>query len=167
MPNWCMNNVTIIVEPAYAEHVKDLLKDDENFFNLNKIHPRPTVTNPTTGQEEAAPNWYEWSIENWGTKWDVDCNEFEEDVVLTSAGEMTMLLYSFDSAWAPPLAAMEKLSVLIPYAFIHIAFDEPGMDFSGAYAWINQQQVFAQDRDFSVANALYQNEATNVLEETM
>jgi hypothetical protein len=48
--------------------------------------------------------WYDFCVNEWGTKWDVggnDCNEPEGDEL-----NITM---DFDSAWAPPLTAYEKL----------------------------------------------------------
>lgn len=50
------------------------------------------------------PTWYEWSIANWGTKWDT------YDVVWrsmkTSSGKVRV---DFNTAWSPPLPAIKAL----------------------------------------------------------
>ena len=71
------------------------------------------------------PNWYDWCVSNWGTKWDVH----DEAPDLYSANGR---LYSFfQSAWAPPIAAFE-------FAErngwkIEASFCEPAVDFIGEY----------------------------------
>ena len=47
-------------------------------------------------------DWYEWKNDNWGTKWIMD---FE---LVDSLNEK--LIYTFDSAWAPPISLLEKIS---------------------------------------------------------
>ena len=47
--------------------------------------------------------WYEWRLENWGTKWDVyetHCNRFDAN---------TLQLY-FYTAWSPPIPIYDKLT---------------------------------------------------------
>lgn len=68
-------------------------------------------------------DWYQWSIENWGCKW--SCAHFSMGITL---GE-----YFFDTAWAPPLALIEELSVRHPEYQISGAYSEPGADFAGKY----------------------------------
>lgn len=70
-------------------------------------------------------NWYDFCIGEWGTKWDVGD---EHGVVAESDHELTV---SFESAWAPPLEAYNKL---LDLGFDVVAFYyEPGMAFAGKY----------------------------------
>jgi hypothetical protein len=72
-------------------------------------------------------NWYDYCVNEWGTKWDVggdDYNEPQQD----SPNKITM---SFDSAWAPPTAAMDKFMDL---GFsVRLYYYESGMCFAGIY----------------------------------
>ena len=47
-------------------------------------------------------DWYEWKNDNWGTKWILDFD------LVDSMNEK--LIYTFDSAWAPPIPLLEKIS---------------------------------------------------------
>jgi hypothetical protein len=69
--------------------------------------------------------WYEHNINEWGTKWDVS----SDNVAIEDANTVTA---SFDSAWAPPVNAYEKLMDL---GFeIEAFYYEPGMAFVGKWA---------------------------------
>jgi hypothetical protein len=68
-------------------------------------------------------NWYDWCVNEWGTKWDVQDEGAEvQDGVLTT---------SFDSAWAPPTQAYGRLEDLGFEVCAH--YYEPGMAFCGTY----------------------------------
>lgn len=72
-------------------------------------------------------NWYDFCVNEWGTKWDIGGNDgteqYEEGADSAS--------FSFDSAWAPPLTAYEKLEDL-GFAVTGYYY-EPGMGFVGVY----------------------------------
>ena len=51
-------------------------------------------------------NWYDFCVNEWGTKWDV---EPYEPITLSENGSATL---ASDSAWAPPVNAYEKLEAL-------------------------------------------------------
>jgi hypothetical protein len=68
--------------------------------------------------------WYDYNVNEWGTKWDVGGDDGLMEMINPNT-----LQASFESAWAPPVAAYEKLCAL---GFIIKAFyDEPGMAFCG------------------------------------
>ena len=62
-----------------------------------------------------ATTWYEWSIANWGTKWNVEEGSLlNEDNILT-----------FDTAWSAPAPIIRKLSENFPsIEFLHEWSDE-------------------------------------------
>ena len=73
------------------------------------------------------PEWYEWRVENWGTKWDVSDVWIGESKVA--------LIYEFETAWAPPLQVISALSERFPNASITISFNEPGMQYKGSITY--------------------------------
>ena len=127
MPNWCNNTLELQHEdPAMIERAKTAFAAGRF---LEEFCPVPASLHIVAGkvgndedahqqalglQEEANlknhgyRNWYDWCVNEWGTKWDVggdDYNEPQQD----NPNKITM---SFDSAWAPPVAAMEKFQDL-------------------------------------------------------
>ena len=89
-----------------------------SFWNIIKpddiqayINDEPTGV-PKDGEEWfTSNNWYDWNVRNWGTKWDVaveNSDEYPETQILDE-GEL-FINYKFDTAWAPPVPAIEKLS---------------------------------------------------------
>lgn len=69
-------------------------------------------------------NWYNWSIANWGTKWQPDvCVDFGD----------TWASANFDTAWSPPEPIYNKLVELFPDLDIMWHYNEPGCCFSGDF----------------------------------
>jgi hypothetical protein len=52
--------------------------------------------------EFGSPTWYEWSIKNWGTKWDASSTQ------LTQRGDM--LIFEFKTAWSAPIPIFEYIA---------------------------------------------------------
>ena len=73
-----------------------------------------------------ADNWYDWSINKWGTKWNSYHDEVEYD------GEES-LVYKFDTAWSPPEPVIHALREKFEDLSISAFFDEPGMQIAGYY----------------------------------
>ena len=59
-----------------------------------------------------AIDWYEWSIQNWGTKWNAHETEIEDNVIW------------FDTAWSPVPELMQKLSSMFPENYFEYDFSE-------------------------------------------
>jgi hypothetical protein len=71
-------------------------------------------------------NWYDYCVNEWGTKWDVG-GEGDQ----SSQDSPTDVRMNFDSAWAPPIAAMEKFQDL---GFkVKLIYWESGMCFCGMF----------------------------------
>jgi hypothetical protein len=71
--------------------------------------------------------WYDYCVNEWGTKWDVGGNDYNEP----QQDSPTKITMAFDSAWAPPCAAMDKL---MDMGFsVRLYYYEPGMCFAGIY----------------------------------
>ena len=140
MPNWCNNGITLRhTDPAMIDRV---IKGKEGL--LMEFMPTPqelidTVAGSfgdTDKQREleaqqaanlakyGAKDWYDWNINNWGTKWDFALENIERQ-------DANTVTAAFDSAWAPPIEAYNKLMAL---GFdIEAMYYEPGMAFVGKY----------------------------------
>ena len=142
MPNWCNNTLTLEHEnPAMVARAKAA------FLNgrlLDEFIPVPADLQIVAGSvgdavEQAKlveqtelnrvthgyGNWYDFCVNEWGTKWDVG----GDDGVLNDIDGG--IIVSFDSAWAPPCAAYEKLHEM---GFKILAmYYEPGMAFAGVW----------------------------------
>ena len=70
-------------------------------------------------EEFGFDSWYEWCVANWGTKW--NCNTNED----------TVLEFSFDSAWSPPIKWLAKVVTDFPTLKFKMHYIEPGCDFCG------------------------------------
>ena len=123
MPNWTENDVTFICKTKEgAEQLKLLLESKREKFDFNNIIPMPIELQGTvSGSENSKPdwqieqskeliekyghdNWYSWSIDKWGTKW----NAVESEVSQTE----NVLTYSFNTAWDAPRQIVETLREL-------------------------------------------------------
>jgi hypothetical protein len=72
-------------------------------------------------------NWYDWHVNNWGTKWDVGGDNYNVDI----GNDGSSMTVSFESAWAPPVAWYEHMQ---EQGFGVIAYYyESGMCFAGKY----------------------------------
>ena len=106
MPNWTANNVLFVGKEKQLKTLKDMLKSDENDFDFNNIVPMPkNIFRGNLGREEEEKygknNWYDWSIANWGTKW----NSVGTRVELKDGS----LYYTFDTAWDCPREIVNAL----------------------------------------------------------
>jgi len=144
MPNWCSNTLEIKGPTKKLEEFSKTIKDGEGFFNtilpLPKQLEETTSTTPKDSNQpliDGANNWYDWRVNNWGTKWDVDgedsfyTNELKDFDTLEDGTERSVLTLAFDTAWSPPEGIFEELS---RQGFgIKAYYYEPGMDFAGRW----------------------------------
>ena len=149
MPNWCNNVVEIShADPAMIERARKAFNDGRL---LNEFIPVPEDLHIVAGsvgakgspeqnaleakekaniEKHGYATWYDFCINEWGTKWDVGADGNEaEDLEPEYPGIGLRLV--FDSAWAPPVGAYDKLEAL---GFsIRAYYYEPGMAFAGIY----------------------------------
>lgn len=114
MPNWCENTVYVLGEKKAIQNLKD------NMFSFKYIKPIP---------EHERDNWYNWCIENWGTKWDAGDKDANIDMVRVLDGYQ--LIVSMLTAWSPPIEIYQELET---QGFdVEAYYVEPGMGFMGMY----------------------------------
>ena len=120
MPNYCNSVVTLSGEGLGA--FRKSLNGEK--FSFQQLVPR---------SEEDEKNWYWWSVENWGSKWDVI------EYILQDNGDSIVI--DMETAWSPPLPWARRVSQLIPDLKIVIEYREPGVRFSGTYTALNGEDL--------------------------
>ena len=147
MPNWCYNRVSV-----YSENTKDMdelfdIFNNENPFNA--LIPSPKWSEPPNEDGEVPvleehkdsdgkvlftthkfpksgktdDRWYDWQIQNWGTKWeptDLTVEQCDEEVELT-----------FNTAWSPPEEICRAIRNRYPDCSVSWFYDEPGCEIAG------------------------------------
>ena len=148
MPNYCNNNIVITGPNSVIDKIEKIANGDKGDL-LQYFYPMPKALQDTTAPlqkdaitEEKAKakenlkkygydNWYDWRVENWGTKWDImefyniNRKEIGEDESEISLG--------FDTAWAPALGAYEKFIDENSNCSLKAYYYEPGCDFMGEW----------------------------------
>lgn len=126
MPNWVSN--LMILRPEDCKKVQEYMtlddgQDDEDNLRLDfeKIIPMPeTVYRGNSGfgdswhpkdltmeeYKEKYPDgdWYKWSINNWGTKWNACNTSF-----CPPEGDEPYGVLTFDTAWSLPVPVLDQL----------------------------------------------------------
>jgi hypothetical protein len=71
--------------------------------------PFEVWANEERRSDQLMPDWYEWRLENWGTKWDVCEVEIDEDC-LEYSDDKKVAWFSFRcwTAWAPPVPVWDS-----------------------------------------------------------
>jgi len=115
MPNHVTNRVEITSDEPFKidKLIESLKTSDEQIFDFNSIieMPEDSDTFQATGhlvisetsRQSSRGNWYDWSRENWGTKW----NAYRATMERNSKNQVT---YTFQTAWACPFPVIQKLA---------------------------------------------------------
>jgi len=133
MPNWCSNVATINHgDKEKIDAIENELnkpKDDVALFQM--LCPCP---------DDQKENWYEWNVNNWGTKWDASIYDFERL-------DDNNIRVNFDTAWGPPTALYDYL---FENGYDTTAYyDECGMAFCGKYEFGSDDYYDYSDMDSS------------------
>lgn len=120
MPNWCDNTLYLThKDPKMVDKAIQGWKEGKFFGTL---YPEPDYTkvkvkhtfpvNMVTGEakpEYVDPDqaWYDWRLQNWGTKWEIESSEHYIDIEENEHGKA--IRASFNTAWSPPTNLYEKL----------------------------------------------------------
>lgn len=105
----CVDNMAkYILRPSEIEDLREKYKQDfNNVIDLGEKVYRNI-------QKYGVPDWYDWSVHNWGTKWN-SCNTWVD---------LKTCSICFDTAWSPATLIIEKLAKLYPKAKIIFSFAE-------------------------------------------
>lgn len=135
MPNWCNNSTTISGNKEQIDKFEAFLneKSGKEWFDFFLPCPKeltdvdsPNKTNNVNEliEKYGHSDWYSWSVENWGTKWNTDAQDWSRDDDSIS--------FWFDSAWAPPTALYDKITA--EGYDVEAYYLEEGMGFVGKYS---------------------------------
>lgn len=115
------------------------LESADTIFSFHSVIPQPdhlldeddprrlTKTPKVESGNDVMPDWYNWRVQHWGTKWDVTDVYLRETKVSMS--------YEFETAWSPAEPVVRRLSEKFPNAYITLTYNEPGMGFKGSISF--------------------------------
>lgn len=143
MPNWCNNTFELVAPKEKVREFESFLnekngKDWFDFFlpcpaelkdgGAVSFHDEPK---PDLVEKYGASDWYTWSVNNWGCKWNCDAQDWNVD---DYDDENLSIKFWFDSPWGPPtelynfIDAQDDLNVFAN-------FHEEGMSFVGKFEY--------------------------------
>jgi hypothetical protein len=139
MPNWCNNSLYVKgneldIEKFYEENLianQNEIRNTDLELDFSKVVPEPVFDNPKEQDEYDGGGWYEWRIENWGTKWQPDTIYYDY-----KKGDKSITI-EFDTAWSPPITWLEKAISKYPNLYFNMSYHEDGMSFRGEAESIN------------------------------
>lgn len=132
-----------------ANHVRNILKmkgiaslplfseEGPLVFDFNKLIPMPEPLNPKAGSMKGidAAAWYDWRMENWGTK----CNGYDVDVLNED-------WLAFLTAWLPPEKVIAALARRYPQTEIEHWWADENFGSRSGYAKYSQGEVEKTER---------------------
>jgi len=145
MPNWSTNKMTVKGNDVALAKFASRMKGE---FSLEKVLPTPPKLlegNPDANKGNP-PEWYNWRLQHWGTKWDL--RNAEGEVAANRGAKLALdesgkaYTCEFDTAWHPPLVALENLSKQIPDLEIHLSYYDDMMNFTGKANFLNGESDF-------------------------
>ena len=142
MPNYCDNYLRITGPADSVKTVIGFVKSSENKFDFNKIIPMPDYIycGPVGTKEKEIygdNNWYDWSIKNWGTKWNSVDAEISDNEI------------HFLTAWSPCDPVIAMLASKFPTLRFTYTFYEAGMCFCGKKVYENGEIILFYDGNYA------------------
>lgn len=158
MPNWTTTKIKVRGNVAdLARFVRERIKKEESsrgemvdILDFNEIIPEPATPEECPakyvmrdeaeakkrclGWDEKDPrrwfDWYNWHIENWGTKWGA-CNTQAPSVEEIEKEQLTEIDIWTETAWSPATPVYRKLQKMYPELGIEVLYGDEGGFFVG------------------------------------
>jgi hypothetical protein len=130
----------IVSEEEYKEARK--AKKDKMFCGF----PMTKEIQQELLKKYGSDNWYNWAVENWGTKWGAyDITDWDDNTI------------SFYTAWSPPMPVIIELSKRFPKVEFVMKYADEGAGFVGIISFINgEENIIAHPKsDSKEFNELY------------
>ena len=183
MPNWCDNQITITGPNSVIDKIEKIVKEESNNAEnglLQFFHPMPkelldTEAGPiakTKAEKNArqarklefgAENWYDWRVNNWGTKWEV-CEFYGVDRQhLNDSLDESTISFAFSSAWSPPIGAYEQFLSDNDNCSLKAYYYEGGCDFMGE--WDNGSDDCYAPSDYKSTDDFWQDGIGSTLDD--
>ena len=164
MANYVYNELTFRGSYEDIQCLRVALKGDDveqdgKMIGGLHIDFRKIIPQPDDLQDMAAvgamPAWWEWCIDNWGTKW--NAFDVEMEVHTNEATNESSLEYKFNSAWSPVNQIVDAICTqLIPEIlgigtiFCHYSYTEEFSQFSGLEYWWGIEKEGTWEWDFDI-----------------
>lgn len=118
MPNHVTNILVVSGDEKQRQAMFEAIKSDEHglgSIDFNKVIPMPeNIFRGNLGQAEreqyGTANWYDWSIANWGTKW----NSYGYGNPGDRVKDFDGATLAFDTAWSSPQPVIATLAEKFP-----------------------------------------------------
>lgn len=141
MPNWFYFTIDVNGSKKDIEEFVNNVEGSEEFetegreFDFNHFIPQPnSIFRENVGRDiiekldaVGIPNWYDWNVNNWGTKWNAHCEG--RDIHYSSEDGICSTRYRLETAWSFPSPIIEKM--LKKYS--HLSFEIEGEEESQEY----------------------------------
>jgi hypothetical protein len=139
MPNWCSNSITIRGEKEDIDEFEKFLEDKggKEWFDFFLPCPQelkdvgdvgfsaePDENAKSLTEKYGASDWYSWSVNNWGCKWNCDAQDWSRD-----GDEIS---FWFDSPWGPPTELYSFICNETDFD-VEAGYHEEGMAFVGRF----------------------------------
>lgn len=137
--------------------LEDYKHGDVNVALLENLYPTPpglligdapVVHNDiqkTNLERCGYPDWYQWRIDKWGTKWPESDLYFNPPFV---SGNHIEIDFDFQTAWSPPVEAFDQISKDYPNLLFCLYYLEEGMGFCGRNVWINGESIESYQAEY-------------------
>lgn len=131
MPNWCDNSMRLYNEDKAKIDALEAELDKKNDEGRSMACPFNHLRPNPTGEWQ-----YDWSCENWGTKWDADIIDWER------SDENEITIYC-NTAWSPPIALYDYL---VEQGWnVDAIYHEGGCAFGGLYTTEGGDEYYEYD----------------------
>ena len=150
MPNWCNNTIEIEGTKEQINAFVSFLDEQsgKNWFNFFRPCPQELVDTVSgfVGEDKQSAHesqqklniekyghadWYSWSVDNWGTKWNCDAQDWMK--IENPNEDQASVTFWFDSAWSPPTALYEFIESNSEF-IVTASYLEEGMSFVGQFS---------------------------------
>jgi hypothetical protein len=128
----------------------EIVKADPELAELNQlVTPEPeNIMATIMRQMETSDSWYEWNCRNWGTKWDTVGDKakiarqsveyltdlYNDDLSKPMPANLH-LEYRMESAWSPPIEALQALADQYPDVVISLESIDESDNFAMSAQW--------------------------------
>ena len=166
MPNWCSNHIQVrgsnsadikllvdaFNEDKFCEQVipvpLDLVREGTSSFGGDNAEAYDQ-TRAENRERHGYESWYDFCVDQWGTKWDIFNNGESADVDEDGLG----FAGCFETAWAPPLGIVRALEQQ-GYEVV-LRYYEPGMCFVGKWeAGFDECYEYSKETSSTVRQAI-------------
>jgi hypothetical protein len=157
MPNWCNNTFEMVGPKEKVREFEKFLNDNggKEWFDFFRPCPQELKdvgnvphnhTNAELEEKFGYSDWYSWSIDNWGCKWNCDAQDW---TVNDYDDENLSISFWFDSPWGPPIALYEFIDQSDEFEGLTIFgnYHEEGMQFIGKYEYGSDECYNYSDLD--------------------